>query len=106
MDRRQEQKARNEALHRKVNETLEQVNEEFGASDRFAIVCECDNLECVEEIAIGTADYQELRSDPTRFAVVPGHESPEVEDVVIEGSEYLVVQKKPGEPETVAEELA
>ena len=107
MDRRQEQKARNEALHRQVNENLEQVNEAFAESaSTFEIVCECDDLSCAEQITIETADYQELRRDPTRFAVVPGHESPEAEDVVAEKSGYLVVQKKPGEPAKVAAELA
>ena len=107
MDRRLEQKARNEALHRKVNEKLEQVNEAFGHfTDTFAIVCECDDLSCLEQITIVTVEYRELRTDPTRFAVVPGHESPEVEDVVAEKSGYLVVQKKPGDPARVATELS
>ena len=107
MDNRQEQKARNEALHRQVNEKLEQVNEAFGHfTGTFAIVCECDDLDCLEQITIGVGEYDELRNDPTRFAIVPGHESPGIERVVAEESDYLVVEKNPGEPAETAAELA
>ena len=78
-------KARNEALHRQVNEKLEQLNEAFGHfTDTFAIVCECDDLDCLEQITIAVSEYEELRGDPTRFAIVPGHESLLIERVVAE----------------------
>jgi hypothetical protein len=107
VDSRQERKARNEALHRKINDNLEQVNEAFGTfTGTFEIVCECSDLDCLEHITISIADYHELRTDPTRFAVVEGHEDSEVEFVVARTATHLVVQKKPGEPATVATELA
>ena len=103
MDERQKRKARNEALHRRVNDNLEQLNEAFSHfTNTFEIVCECDSLECTEQIVMSHAAYKELRLDPTRFAVVAGHEDPEVEDVVEPRSDYQIVQKKPGEPAAVA----
>ena len=43
--------------------------------------------------------YELVRSDPLLFTVVPGHEIPDVEDVVAENQRFHVVR------EHVAEEL-
>jgi hypothetical protein len=34
-------------------------------------LCECGNLDCVEEISLTDAAYDEVRSQDDRFAVVP-----------------------------------
>jgi hypothetical protein len=48
--------------------------------------------------------YEAIRRDPTRFAVKPGHEEPDVEDVVERLEAYFVVQKREGEPTDLARE--
>lgn len=48
--------------------------------------------------------YEELRGDPTLFAIVPGHEQPDVEDVVERHDGYHVVRKRGGAPAQVARE--
>ena len=93
----------NEALFRDVNERLQDLNETFGAiTGNFTIMCECGNLACDERLAITPSAYQELRAEPTLFAVAPGHEIVEVEEVVTRCGSYDVVKKRPGEPERVA----
>jgi hypothetical protein len=37
--------------------------------------------------------YEAVRANPRRFAIVPGHEIPEVEDVVARNDRYIVVAK-------------
>jgi hypothetical protein len=49
--------------------------------------------------------YRELREDPTLFAIVPGHELPDVEDVVEERDAYSIVRKHEGDPAEIARDL-
>ena len=52
------------------------------------------------------SDYEHLRADPTAFAVVPGHESPDVERVITKREGYEIVRKYTGEPARIAAEDA
>jgi|tagenome__1003787_1003787.scaffolds.fasta_scaffold20945790_3 hypothetical protein len=104
--RRQERVSRNEGLFRAVNEQLEGLNDTFAVqTDTFKIVCECGKSDCVEQLAIPPQTYTRIRSDPTLFFVLPGHQDRTSEAVVEEAREnYVVVQKYPGIPaETAAQ---
>lgn len=48
-------------------------------------------------------EYRAVRSDPRTFAIVDGHEEPDVEHVVERTDRYTVVRKDPGEPARLAE---
>jgi hypothetical protein len=37
--------------------------------------------------------YAQVREEPRRFLVVPGHEDPRLEKVVATSAEYLIVEK-------------
>ena len=107
MDARAERIGRNEDLFRKVNDQIEGVNEAFGTiTGTMSILCECGKLECIEQIDLTIDEYRRLRADPTRFAVMPGHELPDVERVVERYESYYVVQKTEGDAAKLAEELA
>jgi hypothetical protein len=94
----------NEGLFREVNERMEELNRTFAEfTDTIRIVCECADASCVQQITIPVSDYERLRSDPTHFAVVRGHEAPDVESVIEECEGYDVVRKNPGVPQQVAE---
>lgn len=45
-----------------------------------------------------------MRADPTHFAVYPGHEIPDIEDVVDKRDGYDVIRKQAGAAAKVAEE--
>jgi hypothetical protein len=95
---REERIARNEALFREFNERVEDVAETFdlrgeGDSLRIGFVCECGNLDCLERLDLTRAAYEEVRSDPRRFVVVPGHEDMSIARVVAREEGYLVVEK-------------
>jgi len=93
-DARDDRAARNEALFRRVNERVEEVNQAFESllsdADFF---CECADMECMEKIRMTLAEYEALRAEPTHFAVKPGHELPEDERFVEERVGYVVVEK-------------
>jgi hypothetical protein len=95
---------RNEAAFRAANERIEEMNLAISqVSEEIIIVCECGNPECVEQIELSLGEYEEIRSDPTLFAAVPGHGDPSVETVVAEHEGYSVVRKDDPEAKEVAE---
>jgi 5-bromo-4-chloroindolyl phosphate hydrolysis protein len=104
MTRREERVAQNEATSRDINEDLEEAHE--GAPpDRFLrMVCECGRDSCDRVIAITIPEYQRVRSDPRRFAVMGSHLIADMEDVVDETDRFVVVRKREGVPADVASE--
>ena len=102
MDERARRIGLNEALFREVNERIAEVRESAHVQ-HMDIVCECGDLACEERFSIEPGDYERLRSEPTLFAVVPGHEIPDVESVVEEHPEYLTVRKRRAEAVELAE---
>jgi hypothetical protein len=96
----------NEALFREVNERIDRLHDELGGAASFEIVCECGDGACIERFTITAGAYEELRSDVHRFAVVPGHERPDIERTVEERAEYVVVEKTDPQAAAAAERLA
>lgn len=87
--------AMNEATFRKVNEGME-VGQ--GPSGMLTFVCECGRLGCNKLIQLTRAEYEDVRKNPRRFAILDGHEILEAEEIVERHDRYLVVEKS-GDPE-------
>ena len=86
--------AENEARFRAVNERIEDQSVERGAGeDPIEFVCECGDPHCTESIRLTLRAYEWLRAEPTRFAVVPGHEAGVEGEVVRDESGFRVVEK-------------
>jgi hypothetical protein len=104
MDSPQERKAANEAAFREVNEQMVGLQERFAADngEPLSLVCECDRLGCAELVQVSLEAYEAIRADGACFFVVDGHEDSTVEDVVDQGTGYLVVRKRAGEAQRVA----
>src|SRR5690349_14059199 len=98
MDERERRVGRNEAVFREVNEQIESLNRGIAAiSDHMLhVVCECGDLTCAEQLAIGIDAYERVRAEPAWFVVCPGHDDPAVEHVVERAPAYHVVRKDPG----------
>ena len=101
MDPRTERVGKNEAVFREVNERINEVSR-FESTE---YLCECGNAACAETIPMAVTDYEAVRTDSTFFLVVPGHEIPDVEDVIVRNEAFLVVQKRAGAPAELAAEL-
>jgi len=93
MDQRAREIGRHQALFREVNERIEELAETFDLKDELTILCECGWGECDERIALREDEYDRLRRIPTHFAVLPGHEIPDVERVVERHDGFVVVEK-------------
>ena len=87
--------ARNEAIFREVNERVADVTDSDSHTTNF--LCECGNLDCVEEITLTNSEFVRVRSSPATFAVVPGHALEDVETIIEETDRFQVVEKHPRE---------
>jgi hypothetical protein len=106
MNENQRRRAANEAVFREVNEKIESLQHAFAAAEHqpLSIVCECDRTDCTQRLSVDPDIYEQTRSDSALFFVRPGHEDGSVEDVVDTGGNYVIVRKRPGEPQEIAEE--
>ena len=105
MSAREERIGLNEAVFRQVNERIEEVADTFDVqSQPLDLICECGDAKCVQPLSMTRAEYEHIRSDPHTFAVHPGHEIPDVEEVVERRKGYSIVRKGRGVPERIAEE--
>ncbi len=95
---REERLGENEALFREVNERVAEVAEHLMEVEdhgtRIEFNCECGTAGCTEQMPMTLVEYEAVRAEPIRFAVVPGHEVPDVERVVDRHPNYVVVEKE------------
>ncbi len=95
MEREDKQRvAMNEATFRKVNEGMEAGQ---GDSGLLSFVCECGRLHCNKLLQLTRPEYEAVRENSRRFAIVDGHEILEAEAIVERHDRYLVVEKT-GDP--------
>jgi hypothetical protein len=85
--------ARNEATFRRINEDIERGRDADDDTTLVGFVCECGSADCGRLIELTPAEYEQIRQDPCRFAIVHGHEITEVERVVERHDRYAVVAK-------------
>jgi hypothetical protein len=103
-DEREIRAARNQSMFREINERLTRNDPVADMTGSHVIACECADPACVQTLAISQAQYEDVRREPRRFAVLPGHVYGEVELVVAEFKAYVVVEKL-GNAGEAAEEL-
>jgi len=89
----QERIGRNEATFRSINEDIERGRDAEDDRTLVGFVCECGSAECSRLIELTPAEYEAVRIDARRFAIVDGHELLEVEEVVERHDRYAVVRK-------------
>jgi hypothetical protein len=95
MDAREERLARNEVLFRELNETIQAIAHTQGSDAHvFEFVCECSNIDCTLMLPLTLEVYEDTRGAPDLFLVAPGHDLPEIEDIVRDGDGFQVVRKR------------
>lgn len=96
MSPREARVIRNEALFREVNIRIADL--EAGSLSRaedglLSLVCECAYTGCTSPIEAERATFEDVRKNPLRFLVRPGHEDRDAESVVERRTGYLIVEK-------------
>jgi hypothetical protein len=104
MDERQRRIGQNEALFREVNERVVDLGDKLRtAPGLMTMVCECGDQNCLEHVEVDPGEYEQLRSDSALFAIKPGHDRPEVEEVVVRNDRFWTVRKLAGAARDLAE---
>ena len=96
-DERAERLARNESRFREINDRVERDLERivYSPQELLPFVCECARRTCAATIELSRGEYERVRADSVHFAVAPGHEIAEVEDVVERHERYFLIRKHP-----------
>jgi hypothetical protein len=92
--------AKNEALFREVNERIKDLALDQ-LSDWSDVLCECSDPHCAATMQVTIGEYEAVRANGTRFALVAGHEDRSIERVVDRNERFIVVEKT--EPSAAAE---
>ena len=92
--KKQRRAAANEATIRDVNEGIERGQWPGEEDSPVGFRCECARLGCNQLVELTVREYEEIRANPRRFVVVPGHEFPDVEIVVEPRRGYIIVEKR------------
>ena len=96
MDERAMRIAANESRFRAINERLRgDLRALPETADRVEFVCECGLADCAQPVQLTLAEYEAVRASPLDFVVVPGHQLPNVEDVVDSSERWARVRKHP-----------
>lgn len=91
---RQERLALNESRFRELNEQLVAAELRFGQADEgIEVLCECGDENCAAPLLVTPSEYQQARSDPELFLVLPPHVHGEVEQVVVTNERFALVRK-------------
>jgi hypothetical protein len=80
-------------VFREVNDRIREVTQRFDMTGLIDFICECSREDCIETVALAVGEYEGVRSSPTLFVIVPGHETDEVERVVDANERFTVVEK-------------
>jgi hypothetical protein len=94
-----DRRAENEALFREINERVSRMRDHTGEIDGSAdefldFLCECARQDCLEKLQMTLVEYERVRSEPTDFAVAPGHQVAEIERILSENDRFTVVRKE------------
>ena len=102
----EERIARNQATFREANERIHAAAGVYDVSMRVPFICECADPTCSEVVPLELREYEEVRSDPRRFLMVPGHEGASMgAAIVVEERSRYVIAEKTGHAAEVAEAL-
>jgi len=92
--------AMNASAARTSNERLSRmaISHRFAPYQRVPFVCECADARCHETVMLSLEEYERVRTHPSRFLLVAGHEDAETTNQRIVEAEngYAIVEKVGG----------
>ena len=82
-----------EDVFREANEHIAQKARELELQQPIPFLCECSDKRCFAHLFLDLEEYEEVRSDGTRFLLAPGHGDRSIERVVESRGNFMIVEK-------------
>jgi hypothetical protein len=80
---------------RYANEEIARKARDLGVTEApLPFVCECSDRACTKVARLTMDEYDEVRAEPSRFLVVPGHDGGADEQTLIATDRYVIVAKE------------
>jgi hypothetical protein len=90
----QESLVENQQRFRRANQRLfGAVSPMVDGDRRVPFLCECADASCTAPVHLTLTQYRGVRSEESRFVIVPGHATIDGEGVVTENERFSVVEK-------------
>jgi hypothetical protein len=105
MQSREERIARNDSTFRAANEQIANYASDHEFVEHVPFICECATESCLAVVDLSLAEYEEVRSSPTRFFVAPGHQGSEGDVSMLDDRGRYVLIEKGGRAGEIATEL-
>jgi len=77
-------------LFRAINDRIRELKD--APTGECAFICECEDEACMHVLRMTIPEYDAAREDPAQHAVLPGHQRPAVQDVVLRRDRFVVVK--------------
>ena len=68
-------------------------SQRWGWGETQGFLCECSDSSCTSPIRLTHSEYEDIRAEPVRFAIVVDHENPELDRVRTENARFATVDK-------------
>jgi hypothetical protein len=92
---REDRLLENQMLFRSANERLDERAQDYAPDEhRVPFLCECADDVCLGRVDLTRTEYQEVRSHPERYVILPGHRTIEGETVVVDNGGFQVAEKQ------------
>ena len=105
MSESERRRALNQAVARDANELAEDVAAAWDPpASPLDVRCECANADCEATLRLTLVEYEEVRSQPRQFVVLPEHVDPMVDRIIGSIRAYALVEKVGAVASEVAEE--
>ena len=83
--------AQNRMMFRLVHDRVGDVSGDLRFAPELEFACECAGDACVETVPLSPLQFLAIGSEPNRFIVRRGHQSPDLDEVVAEREGFVIV---------------
>jgi hypothetical protein len=84
---------KNEETFARANEQIRASAERYNYDEVVPFLCECSEVTCTESVRLSLPSYRDARAHADAFILLPGHDDPSVEQIVADGTGYVLVEK-------------
>jgi hypothetical protein len=82
------------SLFRRANDIVRERAAALGAEGAVPFICECRDSRCLDRVEMSVEEFAGVAAQPGRAVITPGHENPELEQIVEQTGRFTVVERE------------